>query len=247
MSTASGEWRALVYTNGGQEVSYTAGVTTTDGSERTKEWNAGVQTTVSAGFNFLGISGQASVTGSFSRSTSSMVSRSVQESTSQTLTTSFEAPGGQVWQFAYTVQDSCGVADIKTRDLVSTANRGEPPCCLPGFAVTANRQHGPCVAGSPCTCSTRICNRPLDMSLDAGQPATPTAPGGSPLQRACGVAGVTQACICVEGSGVQSCTDAGSWSPCACKAKASRAMCLRPWRSGALLPVALLALSAAFR
>ncbi len=260
MSTATGEWRAYVYTNGVQEVTYYAGTTTNDGSERTSGWNAGVEATVKAGFNFGGISGEVSVTGSYSRSMSISVAQSVQESISNTLTTKFDKPGGQVWQFVYTAKDTCGVVDIKTRDLVMTENRARSPCCLPGFAVSSTMQHGPCEAGSPCMCSTNICNAPPESqptefpnevfttpTQSAARPPTPTNSGASLLQSVCGVSGHTQACICLTGSGVQSCTEAGSWSPCICAAKASRAICLHPRWAAALLVAVLVALSAAFR
>lgn len=250
MSTATGEWRAYVYTNGGQDIEYTAGVTTDDGSGRTSEWNAGVEATVKAGFNLAGINGEVSVAGSYSRSMSNSVSQSVQESSSNTLTTKFDKPGGQVWQFVYTARDTCGVVDIKTRDLVMTENRARNPCCLPGFAVSSSMQHGPCVAGSPCMCSTSICD-PNEVfttpTQSAARQPTPTNSGASLLQSVCGVSGNTQACICLTGSGVQSCTEAGSWSSCICAAQASRAICLHPRWAAALLVVVLVALSAGFR
>ena len=37
----------------------------------------------------------------------------------------------------YTVKDDCGTAPIKVNHVVVTANKGEPPCCLPGPNRTA--------------------------------------------------------------------------------------------------------------
>jgi len=250
-SAVGGEWKAYGYTNANSEFEYTVGTTPTDGNERTTTWSRGVEAKVSGGFKFLGMGVNVEVTGTYSQASSDLVSKAVQYSASEKQTYKFDK-GGQVWQFEYEVEDwYCSQATIKTKNLVITESYGEPPCCLPGYAILASRQHGPCVKGSPCTCPRSVCEptpgptsmpfTPADALQDARQLASMSSSGASSI---CGVAGSTQACICIEGSGVQSCTSSGSWGQCTCGAKASLASG-RHQLSGWLL-VVLVALTSEF-
>jgi len=159
-SNVRGTWNYVGYTNGQREFSYTTGTTTTDGSERSSSWEVGVQVEVSHGFKFLG-GVDVEVTSSYSRGGSETISRSIEQSSETSLTTTFPHEvyphGGVVWQFDYLTQDACGAGTIQTTDLVITPNRAQRPCCLPGYARNPGQQHGPCAGNSPCSCSASVC------------------------------------------------------------------------------------------
>jgi hypothetical protein len=158
-----GTWKVAGYSNGQREFGYTTGTTTTDGEERTSEWEAEVGVTVSAGFSFFGAESSVEVSSSYSQGGAETITRSIERSTERSLTTTFPHEvyphGGVVWQFDYLAQDTCGSSTIKTEDLVITGNRAQGPCCLPGFAKNPGQQHGPCAGNSPCSCAQSVCGR----------------------------------------------------------------------------------------
>ena len=161
-SNVRGTWKYVGYTNGQREFSYTTGTTTTDGSERSSEWAMEVGVTVStSGFVFYGTETSVDVSSSYSRGGSETISRSIEQSSETSLTTTFPHEvyphGGVVWQFDYVTQDACGAGTIQTTDLVITPNRAQHPCCLPGYARNPGQQHGPCAGNSPCSCSASVC------------------------------------------------------------------------------------------
>merc|ERR1712196_47792 len=140
---------------------YTIGVTYAEGSERTKKWASEVAVEVSSGFKFLGADlGEVTVSGSYAQDASSSIKTSTQKSVTSTKEYEFteSSPKGVVWQFDYTVTDSLGKTDIGTLDFVTTAHRGQYPCCLPGDSADANRPYGPCRKDAPCACSASVCH-----------------------------------------------------------------------------------------
>lgn len=165
-TSSTGRWVPLAYSNGHQEIKYAEGVeesrTKETSFERSTNWNLSVTKSITGGFDFKAFSASssleisASIGGSFSNSVSEAVGKTASEEFS--ITTSFGP--GQVWQFVYEVRDLCydGTWDLKMNDLVLTAGKHEPPCCLPGYAVSVGSEHGPCSDGTPCSCSKDVCS-----------------------------------------------------------------------------------------
>jgi hypothetical protein len=171
------------YANAQQAIEFTTGTTFTNRREQTDSWSKGVEASISTEFKFFGAEAETSVTGTYAKASSTTVSDVMEKSSEIKQTTTFDE-GGQVWQFVYTVQDACGSADIKTMDLVITKGQFEPPCCLPGFALT-NEQHGPCASGSPCGCAVSTCTAPPPSSTSPSPPSeakntASTTAGGAP-------------------------------------------------------------------
>ena len=162
---AHGYWKPLKYSNEMQTIRYTEGVSLTSESsiERTSFWETSVTASVSAGFSF----GSASleVSAAYGESYTEVVSEAVEQFQEREFTSSFGK--GQVWQFNYDITDICqSEFSIVTADLVVTDNATEPPCCLPGYAL--GKEHGPCAAGSPCSCSPEICNADPEEPTNCG-------------------------------------------------------------------------------
>jgi len=95
----------------------------------------------------------------YGKTMQSSVSSAVEKTQKRTYETTFHEPG-QIWQFEYTIRDSCEPAGwtMETKDLAITNGRFNEPCCLPGYAIDPGNAHGPCSDGSPCLCSEEICN-----------------------------------------------------------------------------------------
>jgi hypothetical protein len=69
-----------------------------------------------------------------------------------------------VWQWQFTVADSCGTSHAMQQDLRLTDGILFPPCCIPGYAKDITKPHGECYAfrdGSTvdlcCGTGTRTC------------------------------------------------------------------------------------------
>lgn len=121
----------------------------------TSAWQTSVTASVSVGFKF----GEASleVSGTKSKEMSSTISDAFTSTNGTEMKQTF--PPGQMWQFEYDMVDSCSPHwTMRTRQVVHTDNLTDKPCCLPGSALDRDRQHGPCVAGTPCDCEPEICN-----------------------------------------------------------------------------------------
>jgi len=149
-----GYWNPIEYVNGGIDFTYETGVTEGRSTERETGWENSVEVSITAGYEFKAFGNEASVeitaANTHTRSASRTVARSFEMSSTTGKTFRFDR-GGQVWQFSYTVMDTCGTAVVATTPMVQTNNAHEPPCCLPGDAKVPNRQHGKnvCVAGRP--------------------------------------------------------------------------------------------------
>jgi len=188
----TGAWKFQRSSSLEAEFTYTVGVTKTKSQARSSTWSESVMSSMSHGWSVSAsvsvgwgaeellqsgehfVSGSASVTvgghGEYSSSKSSTnaatteVSQALTQSKSTTM--SWQLPPGAMWQWMYTVKDDCGTAPIKVNHVVVTANKGEPPCCLPGYNRNPSRPHGPCINWdgtaklSPCLagCKLSTCN-----------------------------------------------------------------------------------------
>jgi hypothetical protein len=149
-----GYWSPIEYVNGGIEFAYETGVTEGRSEERETGWENSVEVSITAGYTFKSPLSETSIEVTAGNTNTQSASRTVGNSfeTSRTEGKTFQFPsGGQVWQFSYTVMDTCGSATVATTAMVQTNNAHEPPCCLPGDAKVPSRQHGKnvCVAGQP--------------------------------------------------------------------------------------------------
>jgi len=64
----------------------------------------------------------------------------------QETTISWNFKPGVTWQWEFSITDGCGeVSKVRTSDIVTTANRAEPPCCLPHYFKNPNSPYGECV------------------------------------------------------------------------------------------------------
>lgn len=162
---AEGSWRQVTYSNAASK-SIKYSVTVSESSQMSREstlsktYENTVSQEISAGFEFkgIGIGSTTSVSSTYSSTASHTIGESFSRSrTEQTdITTTFNQPG-QIWQFVYDVETTCGGdIGIKVNDLVIT--EGQPPCCLPGYAKDIHKQHGPCRNNSPCSCEASICS-----------------------------------------------------------------------------------------
>ena len=183
-TSVRGRWESIQDSTGPEQgIEYSVGVTRTDGKETNEieGWSRRTSAEVSGGFPFIGGDFSVTVEGSYAEESSKKLTEAV-EDTVGTRTT-FNFPQGVVWQFTYSVEDTCASATIKTRSLVHTIGRYAPPCCLPGYALPdANgdiRGHGPCFSGSPCMCVDSICN---PSSLPPLPPPPPPPPPPQPSQ-----------------------------------------------------------------
>ena len=124
--------------------SWTTGVDHSYTTGNTETWGESMTESVNAGFEFGPFSGGASV--------SSESSHSISQEYSQTFTMTKEqsyqmtAVPGALWMWQFHVNDTCGTSVVNTTTYVQTNNVVELPCCLPGYAMDPNKQHGPCVA-----------------------------------------------------------------------------------------------------
>jgi len=64
--------------------------------------------------------------------------------------------GGVVWQFQFTMKDSCGTSVVKGSDLAETIGAWAAPCCLPGLFKNLAYANGDCHAGPVIG---KVCNR----------------------------------------------------------------------------------------
>ena len=63
-------------------------------------------------------------------------------------TTNIQNQPGTQWEFVFRIHDTCEGSVVHTGEYVVTNGDHEPPCCLPGSAVSAEVQHGACHAAS---------------------------------------------------------------------------------------------------
>lgn len=136
---------------------------------RTEGWERSVESSISAtltfGSNEGGLDGQFSASTTVSTTSGSKRSASTEVRQALTRTFSVEEPHtesrpGTIWQFAIQVRDSCGVSHIRTSDTAWVRHEvgNEPPCCMPTESLRPDFEHGPCKAGSKCTCSRAVCD-----------------------------------------------------------------------------------------
>ncbi len=91
---------------------------------------------------------------------------------------------GQSWQFVYDISDACTrMWELQTRDVVTTDNEDQKPCCLPSQELDPSQPHGPCVLQSACQCEQSVCNPQPQASQEKS--SAPTAvpwdqPSGAP-------------------------------------------------------------------
>jgi len=188
----SGAWKFQRSSSLEASFTYTVGVTKTKEQASSNSWSSSVESSMSHGWSVEAsvsvgwgaeeliqsgqrfVSGEATVTvgghGEYSSSKSSTneatteVRKALEQSTETSM--SWTLPPGAMWQWMYTVKDDCGSAPIKVNHVVVTANKGEPPCCLPGYNRDPTRPHGPCINWgstsklSPCLagCKLSTCN-----------------------------------------------------------------------------------------
>ena len=154
---AAGKWVNIGSSSGMQSIEYFQGVEFIESTsfERSSQLEASVTASVTGCFVF----GEASleVSASYGQSFARTVSSTVTKSESISLVHDFGP--GTVWQWQWSIADVCSAnPSLTTNNLALTRGNFEPPCCLPGYALDEGRPHGPCFEGSPCSCSSEVCN-----------------------------------------------------------------------------------------
>mmetsp|Transcript_36998 Transcript_36998/g.80600 ORF Transcript_36998/g.80600 Transcript_36998/m.80600 type:complete len:456 (-) Transcript_36998:1-1368(-) len=166
---------------------YTSALENSETEDTEAAWSREVETEASTGFEvsvsgsgfFASVSG--SVSGSYSRTDSKTVagstSRSIASRHSEAFSTvstqesvfQHEVPGNGMcflWQWQYTVRDSCGESVVRGQDIRHTPSAAQPPCCLPGLEVNIEDSHQPnCLAVEDGGDTYLLCPPPVKESL----------------------------------------------------------------------------------
>lgn len=152
-----GFWNFVGYTNGKRKISYTSGRSSTDSHERTKSWETSVGISIEKNLVFKGTKGSTTLSTKHSRGVTHLLSHALEKSKSMKVTRKFVKPGA-VWQWTFETKDQCGTSVLRTKNLVQTAHRGKPPCCLPGWALDKTEQN--CWAHSINICTAKAPKTP---------------------------------------------------------------------------------------
>ena len=146
-----GQWTTISSSSGKQTVSYQEGTTHSGTTVDANTWGGSVTTSVSAGFDFFGAKGSASVSGTVSHSIAHSYSSTF--SSSQTVTKTYDFGPGVVWLWKFNVESPCGNATSSGHDLALTPNSLYSPCCLPGMFLDITKPNGGCLPETPNLCT----------------------------------------------------------------------------------------------
>jgi len=161
-----GYWQYSTYLPiAGSSLEVMHGTDIRSGEERQSTWSTDVTRTTEVSLTVgsqwpLAVS--ASVSKGVSRSVGMSMATSISRETGTVMTTGFTralAPGA-LWQWMFGVDDSCGQAEVRTMEFISTSNGGLYPCCPPGRSENGKTGgHGPCVHKDECICDQATCDQ----------------------------------------------------------------------------------------
>lgn len=140
--STKGRWNSIKNFPVPTEFTVQIGTTHSDTHIRSDQWSTQVSDSVSAGFQFYGITTQTMVSSTYSEVTAA----SYQSTFSQTVTetTTFAFPAGTLWQWHFETIDDCGTS-FTYKDYQITKNAFKEPCCPPGLFEDPSNPLGFCV------------------------------------------------------------------------------------------------------
>lgn len=140
VNKSMGQWLYKYTISGTVTETWKHGTTKTHEESKTEEWTESMSVSVDAGFKFLGMGTEITITGGFAHSTSSTHQDewSITEEEDFSITFDEAYWGKAAWQFIFSEFDTClHQENTLTREFAVTANAMDEPCCLPGYAADA--------------------------------------------------------------------------------------------------------------
>jgi len=139
-NATTGHWQYRYTIPGAVTETWRHGTTKTYSESKTDEWSESVSVAVDAGFKFLGVGVDTTVTTEFSHQFSQTYSNewSTTDEHDFQVTWSEKDIGRASWQFVVNELDTCGHQEESLlREFAITPNRLSEPCCLPGYSFDA--------------------------------------------------------------------------------------------------------------